>query len=141
MNASPPQLLSTIWRGVVRQLAERGEEETINSKMSITRARELRKESTRPAQMLWQQLRNHRLNGLKFRRQHPIDDFIVDFYCAEKKLIIEVDGEVHLEKEMIEYDQDRTEILEGLGLKVIRFKNSEVLENIEMILERIKNEL
>jgi very-short-patch-repair endonuclease len=109
--------------------------------MSITRARELRKEATVPEKILWQNLRNHKLNGHKFRRQHPIDDYVVDFFCAEKKLIIEVDGEIHLGKDMIEYDMDRTEILEELGFKVIRFKNSEILGNLQKVLDKIRNEL
>ncbi len=99
----------------------------------------MRCEPTPAEKQLWQKLRNKQLLGFKFRRQQSIDRFIVDFYCAEARLIIEVDGEIH------EYTQAedtlRQEFLESLGLRVVRFKNEEVLNLIDGVLEKIAGEL
>ncbi|MCS6795776.1 MAG: DUF559 domain-containing protein, partial [Raineya sp.] len=92
-------------------------------------ARNNRKNPTEAENILWQTLRNRNL-GVKFRRQHAIDGFIVDFVCLERSLIIEVDGAVHLAKEQQELDQIRTEYLEYLGYRVIRFTNDEVENNL-----------
>jgi len=101
-------------------------------------ARELRKEQTEAEERLWQQLRNQKL-GFKFRRQHAIGEFIVDFVCIEKQLVVELDGEVH--KEQREYDAERTRILNGRGFRVIRFWNSEVTNSIKDVLARVKHAL
>lgn len=98
-------------------------------------ARQMRCEPTVAENVLWQKLRNRNLNGVKFRRQHAIDRFIVDFYCDEFKLIIEVDGEVH--QYTLEEDMLRQEYLESLGLRVLRFTNEQVLENILAVLDQI----
>lgn len=100
-------------------------------------AREMRKEPTDAENILWQELRGHKLNRLKFRRQHSIGRFVVDFYCREKKLIIEVDGEIHDYQK--EYDSIRQEFLEELGYAVLRFENAEIINNIEKVLEMIKS--
>jgi very-short-patch-repair endonuclease len=100
--------------------------------------RELRQSSTEAEKMLWEYLRNRNLDGLKFRRQHPIDKFIADFYCHEKKLVIELDGAVHDEKMNTQYDEARTYELKGSGIKVIRFRNSEVENNISFVLKEIR---
>jgi very-short-patch-repair endonuclease len=84
---------------------------------------------------LWSRLRNRQLNGFKIRRQHPIDRFIIDFYCDEAKLCIEVDGDSHAEQ--IEYDQARTAYLNELGYAVIRFTNREVFSQCEGVLQQI----
>ena len=112
----------------------------------ISRARKLRKEMTDEEKMLWQKLRNRKFLGLKFLRQHPIiydrinnepKYFIPDFYCAEKKLIIEIDGEIHdFQKEQ---DKRREEILEGAELRILRFKNEEVEANIYAVLKKIED--
>jgi very-short-patch-repair endonuclease len=99
------------------------------------RSRELRQPQTPAEQNLWAFLRGEQLAGYKFRRQHPIGFYIVDFYCAQAKLIIEIDGDSH--SEQIEYDQDRTEWLESLGYRVVRFTNLEVRENISAVIENI----
>ena len=91
--------------------------------------RELRQESTEAEKLLWAELRNRKLNGWKFRRQHPLDKFIVDFYCNEKKLVVELDGSVHSEKINKEYDEARTAMLSGLNVIVLRFKNEEVVND------------
>ena len=100
--------------------------------------RELRKELTDAEKLLWAELRNRKLNGLKFRRQHPLDKFIVDFYCNEKKLVVELDGSVHDEKINKEYDEARTAMLAGLNVFVLRFRNEEVINNMQNVLERIR---
>ena len=100
-------------------------------------ARSLRQTSTEAEETLWQELRDRKLNELKFRRQHPIDKWIADFYCHEKKLVIELYGSVHNEKEIAEYDAGREKDLKELGFNVMRFKNDEVLTDIEFVLKRI----
>lgn len=99
-------------------------------------ARELRKNQTPAEKKLW----NNYLKTFKYRvvRQRPIDYFIVDFYCAALKLIIEVDGDSHFTEDGIAYDLERTQILEGYGLKVIRFTNDEVLKSFEGVCARIE---
>ena len=99
--------------------------------------RELRQESTEAEKLLWTELRNRKLNGLKFRRQHALDKFIVDFYCNERKLVVELDGGVHDEKINKEYDEARTAMLGGLGIYTLRFRNDEVINNIESVLQKI----
>ena len=100
--------------------------------------RELRQESTEAEKLLWAELRNRKLNGWKFRRQHPLDKFIVDFYCNEKKLVVELDGSVHSEKINKEYDEARTAMLSGLNVIVLRFKNEEVVNDIKDTLKKIR---
>ena len=103
-------------------------------------ARELRQPQTPAESTLWNLLRNRNLK-YKFRRQHPIDFFIIDFYCAEAKLLIEIDGSSHLEKEQQGYDQARTEYLEARGYKVIRFTNDNVRYNIHAVVTAIMEEV
>jgi very-short-patch-repair endonuclease len=105
--------------------------------------RELRKNSTTAENLMWSELRNHKLGGLKFYRQFPIfydlegkeSFFVADFYCHENSLIVELDGETHLYR--IKEDTERTKILNHLGLKVVRIKNEEVMNNIEFVLGKI----
>ena len=99
-------------------------------------ARELRQPQTPAEATLWKHLRNRNLR-YKFRRQHAIKFFIIDFYCAQVKLCIEIDGDTHLEKEQQEYDAARTEYLEWLGRKVIRFTNHNVRFNIHAVVQDI----
>jgi very-short-patch-repair endonuclease len=103
-------------------------------------ARELRQPQTPAEATLWRHLRDRNLE-YKFRRQHPIDSFIIDFYCAKAKLLIEVDGETHFQKAQIEYDQARTEHLERLGYKVIRFTNDDIRYNINIVISKIIEEV
>jgi very-short-patch-repair endonuclease len=83
-------------------------------------------------------LRRKQINGFIFRRQHPIDIFIVDFYCHELKLVIEVDGGIHTEIKVAEYDKGREAEIERFGLKIIRFTNHEVFNNIEIVIKKVK---
>lgn len=107
----------------------------------LRKASDLRKNMTKAETILWNYLRKRRLNGYRFRRQHPIYILIVDFFCYEALLVIEVDGEVHDTDYQKERDIERTKILNDLGLKEIRFKNTEVYNNIELVLDTIRTEL
>ena len=102
----------------------------------VERAREMRKNPTAAEKRLWGEF----LRNFKYRvlRQRSIDNFIVDFYCAKLKLVIEVDGDSHFTEEAQEYDAHRTQILEGYGLRVLRFTNAEVLQNFEAVCEVIE---
>ncbi len=101
------------------------------------RARELRREMTPAERILWQRLRNGQIDGAQFRRQHAIGKYIVDFFCAKSKLVIEVDGDVHADQ--VEYDAQRTRWLnEQKHYRVLRFRNDEVRHNIAGVLERIR---
>lgn len=102
--------------------------------------KELRNNLTKAEVRLWKALKGKQLEGRKFRRQHSIENFIVDFYCPKEKLIIELDGEVHNNFINNEYDFNRTERLKELGFKIIRFENNEVFNNIDLVLEAIKQE-
>ena len=104
-------------------------------------ARNLRKNSTIQERRLWNLLKNRQFHNLKFKRQQPIGDYIVDFICKEAKIIIEIDGGQHNEPENIEYDKTRTEYLNTLGYKVVRFWNNEIYENIEGVVLRLKEEI
>jgi len=103
------------------------------------RARELRARPTPAESELWKYLSHRQRVGFKFRRQHVINRFIVDFYCAEAALVIELDGEIH--RFTVEQDEIRQDYLEGLGLAVLRFRNEDVLERIEEVLAQIDERL
>jgi very-short-patch-repair endonuclease len=107
----------------------------------FSNAKELRKAMTPAEEALWEQLRNSKVIGAKFRRQHPLDIFIADFYCHNKKLIIEIDGGYHDIPEQKEYDEGRTFLLEERGFRIIRFKNEEILNDIETVVLEIKRVL
>lgn len=99
------------------------------------RAKELRWQMTPAEIALWERLKTKQLYGLKFRRQHPLHHFILDFYCHAHQLVVEVDGGIHQQQR--DYDESRTEWLTQRGFKVIRFTNEEVLNDIETILQQI----
>ncbi len=99
-------------------------------------ARKLRNNMSPPEVILWNQLKGKKL-GYDFHRQKPIDNYIVDFFCSKLKLIIEVDGKVHKDKG--EDDIVRQSRLESLGLKVLRFKASDIMNNLNEVIEAIKN--
>jgi len=111
----------------------------LNAKDIIfSRALSLRKKMTVSERLLWDKIRNRRINGLKFRRQHPIHLYIADFYCHEKKLIIEIDGGIHKSDDIKENDQNRSAELDRLGISVIRFTNEEILGNIDQVINNLK---
>jgi very-short-patch-repair endonuclease len=105
------------------------------------RARALRESQTSAEAKLWQALRNRRLAHWKFRRQHPIDRYIVDFVTTAGKLIVEVDGVTHSEPSEIRRDEVRSRVLESCGFLVVRVSNADVYENLEGALEMIENTL
>jgi len=101
-------------------------------------ASKLRKNMTLPELILWKRLKNKNLFKVKFRRQHPIDVFIADFYCHTCRLVIEVDGEIHYLADSAEYDLKRTAKLENFGITVLRFSNDDVVYNIDNVVSRIQ---
>jgi very-short-patch-repair endonuclease len=105
------------------------------NKTTTLRARQLRSSLTDAEKYLWQYLRRNQLHGLRFRRQHPVSPYIIDFACLEKKLVIELDGGQHSQNQ--KYDTERTIFLEQHGYRVLRFWNNDVLRNIEGVLETI----
>jgi very-short-patch-repair endonuclease len=101
----------------------------------IAAARRLRLNLTPAEQKLWQALSKRQLNGMKFRCQHPVGPFIVDFYCPEHRLVIELDGSIH--DQQVEQDIARTAQLNQFGYRVIRFRNETVITNLEQVLQKI----
>ena len=104
----------------------------------FVKAKELRRTETEAERQLWTKLHKNQLLDLQFRRQHPINRFIADFYCPKIKLIIEVDGGIHEIPEHKAYDIGRSEILNDFGIKVIRFTNEQVINDIETVVNKIK---
>jgi very-short-patch-repair endonuclease len=104
------------------------------------RRKELRSGLTEAEKVLWKVLKSSKLAGRKFRRQHSIGYYIADFYCPSEKLVIELDGQQHYTEEGKLKDKERDEHLRSLGIKVLRFKNAEVLSNLNDVLKRIESE-
>jgi len=109
-----------------------------NRSALLQRRRELRNNPTQEESLLWSRLKNSQ-TGFKFRRQHSIGGYIVDFYCASKRVVVELDGSQHLQKENLEYDKIRSKYFEGLGVKVLRFTNAKINTNINEVVEEIIN--
>jgi len=105
------------------------------TKEKLQRARELRRDMTPAEKLLWQELRANKL-GVHFRRQQVIAGFIVDFYCHKAALVIEVDGDIHDLKK--EDDAKRDKALSEMGLKIVLFRNDEIMNNLSMVVKRIK---
>lgn len=104
---------------------------------TFEKAKLLRDRLTLQEEKLWERLKQKQVGGLRFRRQHPVNTYIVDFNCHSKKLVIELDGAVH--KNNRDYDLERSKDLKMYGLKVLRFWNSEVEKDIENVIEKIKS--
>jgi very-short-patch-repair endonuclease len=96
---------------------------------------------TKAEKILWEELKKKEIFKARWKRQHPIDIFVVDFYCHKYKLAIEVDGEIHLNKEIQEHDEGRSYDIEKLGIKILRFTNKEVFDDIEFVKNRILHEI
>jgi very-short-patch-repair endonuclease len=101
--------------------------------------KDLRNNLTSAEATLWKSLQRKQINGRKFRRQHSIENYIVDFYCASEQLIVELDGAVHLGFAQQNYDHERNLKLEALGFTVLRFENKLVFEDLDAVLATIKN--
>ena len=100
--------------------------------------KKLRNSLTHAEAKLWTFLKNSQLENKKFRRQHSVGPYVLDFYCPSEKICIELDGEGHYNEASFEYDSARTEYLNSLNIKVIRFENNDVFENTEGVLEEIR---
>lgn len=109
------------------------------SRLAVDRSRELRQNATDVERILWKELRSRRFAGYKFRRQYPIDPYIVDFCCLRHRLVIELDGGQHAENES--QDRVRTAFLEAKGFKVLRFWNTDVLQKKEAIMQLVLDAL
>lgn len=105
----------------------------------IELARDLRKNPTPAEGVLWEELKEKKLEGFKFRNQHPVYRYILDFYCHEKKLAIEVDGDIH--KKRPDYDEFRDEFLKSMGITTLRFQNKDVIDSILGVLQTIRKAL
>jgi len=110
-----------------------------NKKELEAQRKELRNNATPAEAFLWRHLSNKKLEGRKFRRQHSINMYIVDFFCPSERLIVELDGEGHLTPNGMEQDEHRTHYLQSLDYRVIRFENKMVFDNLYSVLEEIKD--
>jgi very-short-patch-repair endonuclease len=108
---------------------------------SIQNAREFRKHPTFSEKILWNSLRNRRMAGVKFRRQHPVGQFVLDFFCREKSVAIEIDGRIHERIDKSEHDMERTKYLALRGITLLRFSNDQVLDNLPLVLREIQKSI
>lgn len=102
------------------------------------RSRKMRRNPTEAEALLWKFLRRKKLDGTQWYRQKPIEGYIVDFYCPQRRLVVEADGTQHFSKEGQEHDAERNSFLVAHKLKVLRFSNQEILKHIDSVLERIR---
>ncbi len=109
-----------------------------NKKNETEKRRLLRRQQTFVEKIFWMNLRNRQVMGYKFRRQYSVDHFVIDFYCSELKLAIELDGDIHNIPEQKDYDQARQKYLEAFGIKFLRIKNDEFLGNPNKTFKRIE---
>jgi very-short-patch-repair endonuclease len=107
----------------------------------LEHCRAMRNAPTDAEDRLWRRLRNRQLERVKFRRQHPVGPYIVDFYCHETNFALELDGSGHEDSDQADYDQNRAAELESMGIKVMRFWNNEVRDNMEGVLDAIREAL
>jgi very-short-patch-repair endonuclease len=105
------------------------------------RCRSFRNQSTEAEKQLWAYLHNRQLDGIKFRRQHPVGNYVLDFYCPEANLCIEVDGSGHLDPEQIQHDLERTRFLQEQGIRIIRFWNTDIFDHMDVVLDVIAKEV
>jgi len=111
----------------------------VNPKKLLPRRRELRQNQTEAERIFWNRIRDGRFFGLKFKRQYGLGSYILDFYCREKKLAIELDGSQHIEN--VDYDNERTKYLNSFGIAVLRFWNNDVMRDMDAVLESIRIKL
>lgn len=109
-----------------------------NIKSLLDRRRELRNNATSQEVLLWSRLKNSQI-GFKFRRQHSIGGYIVDFYCPLKRLVVEIDGPEHFTEESMGYDEVRSKSFEVLDIKIIRFTNGEIDKNLDAVIQKVKS--
>ena len=118
-----------------------GRDEIFNKKRQTPTRKFLRNNAPEAERELWSKLKGSQVLGYKFRRQYGIGSYVVDFYCADMSLVIEVDGETHVTDDELEYDRNRQKEIEGLGLKVLRFTNRDVFDNLDGVLQTIGEKL
>lgn len=135
-SKSPPRRRG---RGGQKRINEHMQEHIHNWKNLKDQRRQLRNNSTSAEASLWKLLSKRQLEGRKFRRQHSIKNYIVDFYCPSEKLAIELDGDVHFSEQSLAYDVKRDDELKALGIRVLRFENDEVFKATNAVLEKIKS--
>ena len=121
---------------MVTQATKRGRETHSTNR---SRAREMRHKPVAMEKLFWDEVRDRKLDGFKFRRQYLIGPYIVDFVCVEKKLIVELDGALHANR--VAYDMERDEFLGGAGYEVFRFRNEELADDIAMVMATIRHAL
>ncbi|HZG42846.1 MAG TPA: endonuclease domain-containing protein [Longimicrobium sp.] len=109
------------------------------SPQMLQASRRLRAEATAAEEILWQALRGDRLDGFRFRRQHAIGRFVLDFYCPARRIAVEIDGGVHDEPDQAERDEARTQALEAQGIAVFRLRNEQILSDLPRAVEQIRN--
>ncbi|MBI2095125.1 MAG: endonuclease domain-containing protein [Candidatus Omnitrophica bacterium] len=112
-----------------------------NRQSEITKRRQLRQNMPGPELILWSRLKGKSLGGYKFRRQYGIGRYVVDFYCPQAKLVVEVDGDSHFTDESQKYDRQREEFIRSLNIKIIRFTNLDIHRSINEVLEAIRRGL
>jgi very-short-patch-repair endonuclease len=108
---------------------------------ALIRAKQLRQRSTPAEEALWKRLRDRKFLGLKFRRQVPIGPYVADFYCHERKLVLELDGEIHEEERQKAHDGNRDANLAVLGYKILRFTNDELENDLDAVLEKARQQI
>lgn len=130
------EIAPTVFTGQVSNSLSR-ERERAGVRVGVQRARALRRDGTDAEQRLRQHLRARQLAGHKFRRQHPLGPYVLDFVCLEKHLVVELDGGQHNAADAMAHDQNRTRWLQAQGFEVLRFWNHEVLQQTKEVLERL----
>jgi len=127
MNKTHPYYDDSMWKGAPPS--------------SFALAEQLRSHMTKAESLFWEQIRNKQFKGYKFRRQHPVHKYIVDFYCHKLKLIIEIDGGYHKTSTQKKADLERSKLLEFQDLQVVRFTNEDVLNNIDKVLRELEQKI
>jgi very-short-patch-repair endonuclease len=112
-----------------------------NRALEKEKRQKLRNNMTKAEKMLWDKIKGKQIESCKFRRQYSVAQFIIDFYCPELKLAIEIDGESHFQEDAVKYDQQRQIFIESAGIIFLRFTNNEVFENLNSILEIITEKI
>jgi very-short-patch-repair endonuclease len=112
-----------------------------NWRRETIKRRQLRNKLTETEAILWMRLKAKQVNGFRFRRQYSVGPYVADFYCPEAKLVVEIDGGIHLTTEAQLYDKEREEYMNSLGLKTIRFTNDEVRKNLSGVVLKITSSL
>jgi very-short-patch-repair endonuclease len=108
---------------------------------TLGRAKRLRQRSTLAEEMLWERLRDRKFLGLKFRRQVPLGPYVADFYCHERRLVLELDGGIHEEGRQKVHDENRDANLAALGVRILRFTNDELREDLDSFLDKIRQQI